>query len=70
MGDAFMNLWNTPDPQSNYALQAVRAALVIQKGSLQAHTCLMDPAHHLRFRIGVATGDRMVGNVGTSELLN
>jgi adenylate cyclase len=65
-----MALWNTPDPQPDHALRAVRAALTIQKRSLQAHNRLKGPAHHLRFRIGVATGDAMVGNVGTSELFN
>ena len=70
MGDAVMALWNTPDPQPDHALRAVRAAIAIQKGSLLAHSRLKETAHHLKFRIGVATGEAMVGNVGTSELFN
>jgi PAS domain S-box-containing protein len=70
MGDAVMALWNTPDLQADYPMRAVRSALAILDRANQAHRHLPDPAHHLYFRIGVATGDAMVGNVGTSELFN
>jgi PAS domain S-box-containing protein len=70
MGDAVMALWNTPDLQEDYPLRAVRAALAIMERANEAHHNLPDPAHHLYFRIGVATGDAMVGNVGTNELFN
>ena len=70
MGDAVMALWNAPDPQPDHALRAVRAALAILEGSRQAYSRLKNPAHHLQFRIGVTTGDAMVGNVGTRELFN
>ncbi|KAF0108368.1 MAG: putative adenylate/guanylate cyclase [Anaerolineaceae bacterium] len=70
MGDAVMALWNTPDPQADHSLRAVRAALSILERSRHAHAHIKDPRHHLQFRIGVTTGDAMVGNVGTSELFN
>jgi adenylate cyclase len=70
MGDAVMALWNTPDLQADYPLRAVRAALMILERANEAHRSLPNPAHHLFFRIGVATGDAMVGNVGTNELFN
>jgi len=70
MGDAVMALWNTPDPQADHSLRAARAALSIMDRSRHAHTHIKDPKHHLQFRIGVTTGDAMVGNVGTSELFN
>jgi class 3 adenylate cyclase len=38
--------------------------------SQQAYDCLEDCSQRLQFRIGVTTGDAMVGNVGTSELFN
>jgi PAS domain S-box-containing protein len=70
MGDAVMALWNTPDLQADYPLRAVRSALAILERSRQAYAHIENPAHHLQFRIGVTTGDAMVGNVGTSELFN
>lgn len=70
MGDAVMALWNVPDPQEDHALRAVRAAFGIMERARQAHLRLRDPSHHLLFRIGVTTGEAMVGNVGTRELFN
>jgi adenylate cyclase len=70
IGDAVMALWNAPDPQPDHALRAVRAALAILERSQKAYRHMENPAHHLQFRIGVATGDAMVGNVGTRELFN
>ena len=70
MGDAVMALWNAPDPQPDSALRAVRAAVAIVERALQAHRTFKDPTHHLMFRIGVTTGEAMVGNVGTRELFN
>ncbi len=69
-GDGVLALWNAPDPQPDHALRAVRAALAIMERAEEAHDLFDDPLHHLRFHIGVATGDVMVGNVGTSELFN
>lgn len=70
MGDAVMALWNAPDPQVDYPLRAVRAALEIVERAYEVHHDLPNPAHQLYFRIGVATGDVIVGNVGTNELFN
>ncbi|MBN2387039.1 MAG: PAS domain-containing protein [Anaerolineales bacterium] len=70
MGDAVMALWNVPDSQPDHAMRAARAALSILERAAQAHARMGDPAHHLLFRIGVATGDAIVGNVGTRELFN
>ncbi len=69
-GDGVLALWNAPDPQPDHALRAVRAALTIMRQAEDAHRQFADPMHHLRFHIGIATGDVMVGNVGTSELFN
>jgi PAS domain S-box-containing protein len=70
MGDAVLALWNVPDPQPDHALRAVRAALAIQERSRQVYTPRHGSSYALQFHIGVATGDAMVGNVGTSELFN
>lgn len=70
MGDAVLALWNAPDPQPDHALRAVRAALAIQARARQVDASTQGLPSALQFHIGVATGDAMVGNVGTSELFN
>ena len=70
MGDAVLALWNTPDPQPDYTLRAVRAALSILGRTQQAFSRIENHSQRLQFRIGVTTGEAMVGNVGTSELFN
>jgi adenylate cyclase len=70
MGDAVLALWNAPDPQPDHALRAVRAALAIQERARQIYQPLQGPSHALQFHVAVATGDAMVGNLGTSELFN
>ncbi len=69
-GDGVLALWNAPDPQPDHALRAVRTALAILKLSEASHQFFPDPLHHLRFHIGISTGEVMVGNVGTNDLFN
>lgn len=70
MGDAVLALWNAPDPQEDHALRAVRAADAILRRTLESHRNFSAIEHHLNFRIGIATGPAIIGNVGTSELFN
>ncbi len=70
MGDAVLALWNTPDLQADHALRAVRAAHDILLRSAELHREFPEPQHHLNFRIGIASGPAIIGNVGTSELFN
>jgi PAS domain S-box-containing protein len=70
IGDAVMAFWNAPDPQPDHALRAVRAAVSILKRAEQAHLHMDNPVHRLQFRIGVASGDAVVGNVGTRQFFN
>ena len=70
MGDAVLAIWNSPDRQEDHALRAVRAAVSIMRRALAAHTLFPDPDQHLDFRIGISTGQAMVGNVGTNDLFN
>jgi len=70
MGDAVLAIWNSPDQQVDHALRAVRAAVSIMRRALAAHTLFPDPDQHLVFRIGISTGQAMVGNVGTNDLFN
>jgi adenylate cyclase len=70
MGDAVMALWNCPDLQEDHAMRAARAALAIMRRTLEAHKKFPNPELHLGFRIGIATGPAIIGNVGTKELFN
>ena len=70
MGDAVLAIWNSPDQQEDHALRAVRAGVSIMKRALGAHKQFPDPEQHLIFRIGISTGQAVVGNVGTSDLFN
>ena len=70
MGDAVLALWNTPDLQEDHALRAVRAADAILLRSVELHHKFPELHHHLKFRIGIATGPAIIGNVGTDQLFN
>jgi adenylate cyclase len=68
-GDQIMALFNAPLPQPNHALLAVKAGLTIGRNVADYHA-RVDPARYLRFGVGIATGDVVVGNIGTPELFN
>lgn len=70
MGDAVLAIWNSPDPQADHALRAVRAAEAILRRTIEYHRDFPESIHHLNFRIGIASGPAIIGNVGTSELFN
>lgn len=67
MGDGVMALFNAPVPQADHALRAARCAArlrdrIIQWGELHS------PA--LKVRVGLHTGEAVVGNIGTQEFMN
>lgn len=69
MGDAVLAFWNAPDPQPDHTLRAVRAALAMNRAIAELRAVNPESAI-LTFRVGITTGEAMVGNVGTSELFN
>lgn len=69
MGDAVMAFFNAPLPQSDYSLRAVRAAWKLCQLVERLHEHL-SPAEQLKFGVGVGIGEVVVGNIGTSELMN
>jgi class 3 adenylate cyclase/DNA-binding response OmpR family regulator len=69
MGDAVMAIFNAPLPQPDYALRAVKAALDIQRAVALVHQQLPEQLH-LRFGIGIGSGEAVVGNIGAAQLMN
>jgi adenylate cyclase len=67
MGDGVMALFNAPMAQPDHALRAARAALAI-RDSVVAWAAQHQPA--LNVRVGIHTGETVVGNIGTVELMN
>lgn len=68
-GDGVMALFNTPLPQENHALQAVRAAVMIQRTLPTFHQDF-EPVFQLKVNFGINTGEAVVGNVGTAQLMD
>lgn len=66
-GDAIVAVWNAPLEQPRHALAAARTALQMQRAIEEIVT---DDPSLPRFRIGMATGAALVGNVGSEELRN
>jgi class 3 adenylate cyclase len=66
MGDGVIGLFNAPALQEDHALRAVKAGLDI----IAAFQAAATPAHRLSVGIGINTGDVIVGNIGTPQLMN
>jgi class 3 adenylate cyclase len=66
-GDAIVAVWNAPVEQARHALGAARAALAMQDAIEQ----IVSADRSLpRFRVGIATGAALVGNVGSEQFRN
>jgi class 3 adenylate cyclase len=66
-GDAIVAVWNAPVEQPRHALAAARTALAMQR-AIEAIVA-EDPSLP-RFRVGIATGAALVGNIGSEDLRN
>jgi PAS domain S-box-containing protein len=69
MGDAVMGIFNAPLAQADHPWRAVQAALAMRAAVTQLYRHLPDTLH-LRFGIGIHTGEAVVGNVGTEQQMN
>ncbi|MCB0050128.1 MAG: adenylate/guanylate cyclase domain-containing protein, partial [Caldilinea sp.] len=67
MGDGFMALFNAPTTQIDHANRAVRSAMAMRRRTIEWNA---GRRHKLAVRIGIHTGDAVVGNIGTSMLMN
>ncbi len=66
-GDAIMAFWGAPIPQNDHALRACMTALQMQQSTVQLNAewrKLKRPPLHIR--IGLNTGDMVVGNMGAT----
>jgi adenylate cyclase len=69
LGDGVMALYNTPLPQPDHALRAVRTALHI-RDALPAFHQQLDSHFHMGVNFGIHSGQAIVGNVGTPDLMD
>ena len=68
VGDAIVAFWNAPLAQSDHALRAARAALRCQLRLVERRIELEQRTGvKLRMRIGLNTGEVLVGNLGSSR---
>jgi len=67
MGDGFMALFNVPVRQADHATMAVRSAI-----SMHARVQHWNKTHAppMNIRMGIHTGEALVGNIGTPQLMN
>ena len=69
IGDAVMAFWGAPAANADHAVDACRAALACQD-ALRASGLNDDHGRPLRVRIGINSGDMLVGNIGSEFRLN
>ena len=71
IGDAIMAFWGAPDAQPDHAARACRAALAI-RGAMRASNAERKTAGNepVRLRIGLHSGEVVVGNIGAPGRIN
>ncbi len=69
IGDGIMAFWGAPKPLDDHALRAVTCALASRE-ELEKLRARGGGLEKLQMRIGIATGDVVVGNIGSRERLN
>jgi adenylate cyclase len=69
IGDAVMAFWGAPASNPDHAADACRAALACQR-ALRASGFVDDHGRPVKVRIGVNSGDMLVGNIGSELRLN
>jgi adenylate cyclase len=68
MGDGIMAFFGDPVPQEDHALRAVRTAMAMQAElNKMQRTWIAEGKAGLQVRIGIATGDVYVGNIGSKH---
>lgn len=71
IGDSLMAFWGAPEHQDHTEQRACRAALAIAKAvAVENETRLAEGKPKVRLRIGIHTGDVVVGNIGSPGRIN
>jgi adenylate cyclase len=68
-GDEIMAIFNAPLRQKDHVLRAVESGLAIHR-RLQTYHAILEPELRLNCGVGIATGQAVVGNVGTPQIMN
>jgi adenylate cyclase len=69
IGDAVMAFWGAPAPNPDHAVDCCRAALACQRAMAEAGL-VDDHGQPVKIRIGINSGDMLVGNIGSELRLN
>ena len=69
IGDAVMAFWGAPRVNAQHAVDCCRAALACQRAVREADL-LDDAGRPVKIRIGINSGDMLVGNIGSEVRLN
>jgi adenylate cyclase len=69
IGDAVMAFWGAPAPNPDHAVDCCRAALACQRAMGEADL-VDDHGQPVKIRIGINSGDMLVGNIGSEVRLN
>jgi len=69
IGDAVMAFWGAPAANADHVVDACRAALACQR-ALRASGVVDDAGRPLKVRIGINSGNMLVGNIGSELRLN
>jgi adenylate cyclase len=69
IGDAVMAFWGAPASNPEHALDCCRAALACLK-AIREPDLLDDEQQRVEIRIGINSGDMLVGNIGSEVRLN
>jgi adenylate cyclase len=69
IGDAVMAFWGAPAATPDHAVKACGAALACQRAVRDCGP-VDDQGHRLKMRIGINSGDMLVGNIGSDVRLN
>jgi adenylate cyclase len=69
IGDAVMAFWGAPSPNPDHAADCCRAALASRRAIEQAGL-VDDHGRAVKIRIGINSGDMLVGNIGSEVRLN
>ncbi|MCD6554249.1 MAG: response regulator [Anaerolineae bacterium] len=68
-GDEIMAIFNAPLRQDDHVLRAVKAGLAIHQ-RLRTYHATLEPELRLNCGVGIGTGQAVVGNVGTPQIMN